>query len=207
MPTELFTMTGEVPHTVEQNILLLRDAFDKVKVQLAEARAFLASLPPVLTIEQIQQQLGPLGSNPLPTAGLLNTTPADTNAPAVPGVDDGIPDYSGIVSADAASAGINGASSDEQVFRFICAVAFDINNSGTVPAGLTCGQTLGPPGGSNVFTCAGNTYRYARVTFSNDHTFKCLIDADPGGARTPEWADEGITTGLYSPAVAPGSPC
>jgi hypothetical protein len=58
-----------------------------------------------------------------------------------------------------------------------------------------------------VFTCAGQTYRYARVSFNNDHVFKILIDSDPGGARTPEWADEGIIAGLYRVATSPSSPC
>lgn len=204
---ELPHITGKVPYAVEESINILRRELELGLRRIQAAEAFIAEAPPILTIEEIQEALGPLGSNPLPTAGLLNTTPADTNPPPAPGPDDGIPDYLSIVQAAATAYGISGASSDADVFGFIRTVAQDINASGTVPAGLTCGLTSAPSGGDNVYTCAGNTYRYARVTFSNDHTFKCLIDADPGGARTPEWADDGLTPGLYRPAVSPGSPC
>lgn len=205
--------SGQVPHDVEQAILRLREAIEFNALRVSRVNDQLSAMPRPLTIEEIQARLSPTGDYPLPTAGLLNTTPPVTapttggNTPPPPPVDDGIPDYLSIVQADAAAAGITGASTDEEVFNFMRQVVADINASGMNPAGIVCGFTDAPPGGDNVFTCAGSTYRYARVTFSNDHTFKLLIDADPGGARTPEWADEGITAGLYRVATPPGDPC
>lgn len=211
--TDLPIFTGEVPHQTEQAILLLRQALDD---KVNELHARIDAIPPGLSLADIQRELSPTGSYPLPTAALLNTTEPPTNpdsgAPPTP-VEDGLnspplPDeFLAIVTAAHDSMGIGPTSTDEEVFRFIQTVAQNINATVTLPGGLVCGLTSAPPGGDNVFTCAGETYRYARVTFSNDHTFKCLIDADPGGARTPEWADEGITAGLYRVATDPSGPC
>ncbi len=200
-------ITGQVPYDVERTIQILREQLESAVGRLEEHEAYMAAQPPILTMEEIQEALGPTGSNPLETAGLLNTTPAETTPPPPPPPDDGIPDYIAIVTAAHGSLGISGTSTDEEVFRFIQTVAENINLSGMNPSGIVCGLTLAPPGGDNVFTCAGTTYRYARVTFSNGHVFKCLIDADPGGARTPTWADNGLDPSLYSVATSPSSPC
>lgn len=211
--TDLPHFTGEVPYQTEQAILLLRSALDR---HIQELHARIDNLPAPLSLSEIQQELSPTGSYPLPTAALLNTTPPPTSpgstAPPTP-VEDGVPDFIDIVTAAHDSMGIGPDSPPELVFDFMRTVCANINASpwqsdpAQNPSGLVCGFTDAPPGGDNVYTCAGETYRYARVTFSNDHTFKLLIDADPGGARTPEWADEGITAGLYRPATSPGSPC
>lgn len=214
MPTDLPHFTGQVPYAVEQAILRLREAIDQHKTDFEAYAAEQASKPLPLTLPDIQRELSPTGSYPLPTAALLNTNtpPSGGTPPPVP-VEDGLnapplPDeFLAIVVAAHDGMGISGASTAEEVFRFIQTVAQNINATVTLPGGLLCGLTSAPPGGDNVFTCAGETYRYARVTFSNDHTFKCLIDADPGGARTPEWADEGLTAGLYKVATSPTDPC
>lgn len=210
---ELPTFTGEVKYQTEQAILRLREA---IEFHVADLHARLDGLPPQLTLAEIQQELSPTGTYPLPTAALLNTaTPPTSSGGSTPPppIEDGIPDFLDIVTAVHAAFGITGASTPEEVFNFMRTVASDINNTpwqsdpALNPSGLVCGFTDAPSNGDNVFTCLGETYRYARVTFSNDHTFKILIDADPGGARTPNWADEGITAGLYRPNTVPGSPC
>ena len=205
-PIDLPHLTG-ASYGVEQAIYLLRDALADAQAENDDLRARFESLPPILSLEEIQAQLGPMGSNPIPTAGLLNTTPPDTGGEGPPPVDDGIPDYLSIVQAEHTAAGIGPTSTDQEMFDFMRSVAAAINASGQNPPGITCGFTDAPPAGSNVYTCAGATYRYNRVTFSNDHTFKIVIDSDPGGARTPSWDDNGITAGLYRVASAPGSPC
>lgn len=203
-------ITGQVPYDVERAIALLRETIEGHGRQLEALDSQFAGLPQPLTLPEIQEALSPSGAYPLPTAALLNTNPPPSTpgstAPPNP-INDGIPNFLAIVQAAATAANITGASTDEEVFNFMRTVVQNINLSGTVPAGLVCGFTDAPPAGSNVFTCAGLTYRYARVTFSNDHTFKILIDADPGGARTPEWSDEGITAGLYRVATSPTDPC
>lgn len=200
-------MTGQVPWDVEQNILDLRQAIDQLRAEHDQTKANLAALPPILSMEEIQSALGPTGTNPLPTAGLVNTVPPPTQPSSPPPQDDGIPNYLSIVQADAAAAGIGPTSTDEAMFRCIQQIAADINASGMNPTGIVCGFTTAPPAGSNVFTCAGITYRYNRVSFSNGHIYKVFEDSDPGGARTPSWDNNGSDLSLYSPATAPGSPC
>lgn len=204
-PTDLYTMTGKVPRDVEQNILLLRDLYDTAMERLDMIARFLEALPPVLTIEEIQEQLSAMGVAPLQTAGLLGTTPAPTDPPPPPGPDDGIPNFLDIVQAVHDSLGITGASTDDEMGEFIKTVANDINASGDVPAGLTCGLCTAPAAGANIFFCQGQSYRYGRLAFSNGHLFDVLIDADPGGARTPQWADNGFDPSLY--ATVPVGPC
>ena len=179
---------------------------ERLQGELRTAHARIDALPPILTMEEIQAQLGPLGQYPLPTVGLLPTD-ANTDPPEIPPIDDGIPNYIDIVTAAHDSMGIGPASTAEEVFNFMRQVAADINASGTVPSGLVCGFVLAPPAGDNVFTCSGETYRYNRVAFSNGHLFKILIDSDPGGARTPDWTSNGMSPTLYAPATSPGSPC
>lgn len=207
------TISGEVPYQTEQAIHRLREA---IEIHVRDLHARIDGLPPGLTLEEIQAQLSPTGSYPLPTAALLNTATPPTSSGGdtpPPPIEDGIPDFVDIVTEAHDTLGIGPDSSDEAVFNFMRTVASNINSSPWQsdptlnPSGLVCGFTSAPAGGDNVFTCLGETYRYARVTFSNQHTFKILIDADPGGARTPEWADEGLTAGLYRPNTAPGSSC
>lgn len=207
------TFTGEVKYNTEQAIYRLREALE---MHVRDLHNKIDGIPPGLTLAEIQRELSPTGSYPLPSAALLNTETPPTSpggGDPTPPVEDGIPDFTAIVVAAHDALGIGPTSSPEEVFNFMRTVASDINNTpwqsdpALNPSGLVCGFTSAPAGGDNVFTCLGETYRYARVTFSNDHTFKILIDADPGGARTPEWADEGITAGLYRPNTVPGSPC
>lgn len=209
-PLDLPHLTGKVPYEVERAIIILRDAIQAQSGDIESAHSRLDGLPTPLTLPDIQAALSPSGDYPLPTAGLLNTN----EPPSVPGdtqpidpINDGIPDFLPIVVAAHAAYGIGPTSPAEDVFNFARTVVENINLSGDVPPTLTCGLTDAPPTGDNIYTCQGETYRYARCTFSNDHTFKLLIDSDPGGARTPEWADEGITAGLYKPATPPDTPC
>jgi hypothetical protein len=215
-PIDLPHLTGLVPYQVEQAIYRLREAIEAHGTTLDDVQAQIANVPAPLSLPEIQQALSPTGDYPLPTAGLLNTVPAastpGSTTPVTP-VEDGLdspplPDvFLAIVQSAASAYNITGASSDEDVFNFMRTVCENINNTGLVPPGLTCGFTDAPSSGANVYTCLGETYRYARVTFSNDHTFKLLIDADPGGARTPEWADEGLTPGLYKVSTPPNTAC
>lgn len=212
--TDLPNITGKVSWETEQAILLLRQELDRHVQDLHDR---IDAIPPGLDLATIQQELSPTGSYPLPTASLLNTEPPQTTptgggVPPTP-IEDGIPNFIDIVTAAHDALGIGPDSSAEDVFNFMRTVASDINNSpwqsdpAQNPSGLVCGFTDAPPAGDNVFTCLGETYRYNRVTFSNDHTFKILIDSDPGGARTPDWTSNGITAGLYRPNTVPGSPC
>lgn len=205
-PIDLPHLTG-APYGVEQAIYLLRDALADAQAENDDLRARFESLPPILSLEEIQAQLGPMGSNPIPTAGLLNTTPPETGGEGPPPVDDGIPDYLSIVQAEHAAAGIGPASTDYEMFDFVRSVAAAINASGMNPSGITCGLVTAPPAGENVYTCAGQTYRYNRVGFSNGHLFKIVSASGPGEDRNPAWDDNGFDVSLYSPATAPGSPC
>lgn len=195
------------PWTLQQAILMIREQLEVGLNRVAAVEDWQAAQPRILTMEEIQQQLGPLGANPLATAGLLNTTPADTNPPDIPPVADGIPNYLDIVTAVHDAQAIGPTSTAEEVFNFMRQVAADINASGQNPPGIVCGFCDAPPAGDNVFTCQGETYRYNRVCFSNGHLFKILIDSDPGGARTPTWDSNGLAPDLYRTATAPGSPC
>lgn len=124
------------------------------------------------------------------------------------GPDDGIPDHSATVAAIHAAHGIGPGSSNDEVFRFAQDVAWTLaNGSYGDPAGLVAGLCKGPSGGDNVFDCGGTTYRYNRVCYTNGHLFKILVDSDPGGARTPEWSDNGVGLDLYRVATSPSSPC
>lgn len=210
------TITGQVPYGVEQAIQRIREMLQVHIGRVEDLEDRFAAQPAPLTLAEIQRELSPTGSYPLPTAALLNTntppTSPTTEAPPTP-VDDGLanPPLSDAclaqVQAAASSLGIGPSSTDEQMFRFIQTAVQNINLNVTLPAGLVCGLTDAPSSGSNVFTCQGNTYRYGRLTFSNDHSFDVLIDADPGGARTPAWTDNGITAGLYRVATSPTDPC
>jgi hypothetical protein len=202
--------TGQVPYEVEQAIQRLREELESAFDRQDAIAGRIDALPPQLTLEQIQQELSPSGNYPLPTAGLLGTTPA----PSVPGdttppdpINDGIPDHLDIVESVRVSMGIGPTSTDEEMWRFLQTVVEEINNSGTDPVGLVCGYTLAPPAGAAVFTCAGITYRYARVCYSNGHLFDIVIDADPGGTRLASWQDNGLDLSLYSVATSPTSPC
>lgn len=204
---ELPNFGKDVPYEMQRAFWQLRDQLEAGLNRLTQIEDWQAAQPPILTLEEIQQQLGPLGATPLSTAGLLNTTPADTNPPDIPPVEDGIPNYLDIVTAVHDSMGIGPDSTAEEVFNFMRQVAADINASGQNPPGIVCGFADAPPVGDNVFTCSGETYRYNRVCFSNGHLFKILIDSDPGGARLPTWDNNGMAPDLYREATAPGSPC
>ncbi len=209
--TDLFHMTGKVPYEVEQNILRLRTALDDLKLQHQNLREDVANLPPILSLADIQQGLGPTGSNPLPTAELLNTVPAPTGGVPPPDpqpVDDGIPDHSAEVNAVYAIHPVGPTSTDEEMFRFCQYVAQAILAAATDPVGLTCGLLL-KAGGANIFVCNGESFSYSRVCYNNGHVFKIVVDADPGGARTPTWADNSppLLPAEYHVATDPTSPC
>lgn len=206
-PIDLPQLTGTVPFDLERTVEILRDHLEFAHEQIGQLNARLASMPPPLTLDQIQQALSATGSNPLQTAALLNTNPPSTVPPPPTPEPDGIPDHQAIVQAVATAQSIGPATSDAAMFVFIRTVVQQIIASGTDPPGLVCGQCLGPFGGAATFTCLGITYRYARVCYSNGHVFDVLIDGDPGGARTPQWADNGIDLALYAVAVSPGSAC
>jgi hypothetical protein len=209
--TDLFHMTGKTPYEVEQNILRLRDALDKLQQQHADTRDALNNLPPIYSLKDIQDALGPTGTNPLPTAELLNTVPAPTGGVPPPDpqpVDDGIPDHSAEVNAVYATNPVGPTSTDEEMFRFCQRVAAAILAAATDPPGLTCGLLL-KAGGANVFVCNGDSYSYSRVCYNNGHVFKVVVDADPGGARTPTWADNSppLLPAEYHVATDPSAPC
>lgn len=210
--TDLFHMTGQVPYSVEQNILRLRDALDRLQQQHADTRQTLDNLPPIHSLAEIQHALGPTGTNPLPTAELLNTVPAPTGGvppPAPQPVNDGIPDHSAEVNAVYATNPVGPTSTDEEMFRFCQRVAQAILAANTDPVGLTCGLLLKDAGTANVFTCNGESYSYSRVCYNNGHVFKIVVDADPGGVRTPTWADNSppLLPGNYHVATDPTAPC
>jgi len=209
--TDLFHMTGKVPYEVEQNILRLRDAIERLAGDHADTRSVVENLPPIYSLDQIQQALGPTGSNPLPTAGLPNTTPAPSSPveppPPAP-VDDGIPDHSAEVNAVYATNPVGPTSTDEEMFRFCQRVAQAILAANTDPPGLTCGLLL-KDSGANIFTCNGESFSVSRVCYNNGHVFKIVVDADPGGARTPTWADNSppLLPANYHVATDPTAPC
>src|SRR5215831_4562584 len=100
--TDLFHMTGQTPYSVEQNILKLRDTHDQLQQTVASIQATLANLPTIYSLKQIKDALSPTGSNPLPTASLLNTTPPPSSPveqPPTTPVDDGIPSHLDQVNA------------------------------------------------------------------------------------------------------------
>lgn len=195
------------PWSLQQAMLILREQLEVGLNRVEAVETWRATQPPILSLEEIRQQLGPMGATPLLTAGLLNTTPADTNTPEIPPVEDGIPDYLDIVTTVRNAMAIGPDSTAEEVFNFMRQVAADINASGQNPSGIVCGFADAPAVGDNVFTCQGETYRYNRVCFSNGHLFKILIDSDPGGSRLPTWDSNGLAPDLYREATTPGSPC
>lgn len=80
MPIDLPILTGTIPHDAEQAILRLREAIEALQAQVSAG----TGLAGQSSLDQIQQALGPQGSNPLPTAGLLNTLPPSTNPVPTP---------------------------------------------------------------------------------------------------------------------------
>lgn len=189
MPIDFHHMTG-IPWEVEQNLQKLRSELEMTQQVNADLMARIQRLPPILSIEQIRQALGPMGGSALATAGLLNTVPAPTNPvppPATP-VADGIPSHISEVNAVYAVTPVGPASTDAEMFDFCRAVAAAILASNTDPPGLTCGLLL-KAGGANVYVYNGDSYSFSRVCYNNGHVFKIVVDADPGGARTPTWDD------------------
>lgn len=209
--TDLFHITGQVPHQVEQNILKLRDALDALRRDHNATRDALLNLPPIYSLDEIQQALAPTGSNPLPTAELLNTVPAPTGGVPPPDpqpVGDGIPSHLAEVEAVYAAHPVGPTSTDEEMFRFCQYVAQAILSAATDPPGLTCGLLL-KDSGANIFTCNGESYSFSRVCYNNGHVFKIVVDADPGGVRTPTWDDNSppLLPSNYHVATDPTSPC
>lgn len=146
-------------------------------------------------------------------AAVLSTLPGvpggaaeSGNLPETPSTDpaDDIPDHGDVVANAHNAHGIGPGSSDEDVFRFVQDVAWELAGLGEDPlAGL-----LLKSAGAGIFTCAGETYSYTRVCYSNGHIFDILIDGDPGGARLPSWGDDGfVDVGFYHVATDPSSPC
>lgn len=207
MPIDLPSFTGQVPHDVEQAIMRLRGELETALAQSREALDRLAAMPAPLTLAQISAALGATGSNPIPTAELLNTNPAPTQPPPNPPPEDGIPDHEDIIASTMTAMGIGPASTDEEMFRFIQTAVQNINTAALDPPGLTCGLTLGPPAGSNSFTCAGVTYKYQRVCYNNGHLFDVVENASFGGSRQPQWLNNGFRPELYHVATDPSTPC
>lgn len=209
--TDLFHMTGHVSYEVEQNILKLRDAIDRLAGQHQATRNALVGLPTIHTLAEIQEALGPTGSHPLPTAELLNTVPPPTGGvepPPPEPVNDGIPSHLAEVEAVYAVHPVGPTSTDEEMFRFCQYVAQAILAAATDPPGLTCGLLL-KDSGANIFTCNGESYSFSRVCYNNGHVFKIVIDADPGGVRTPTWDDNSppLLPANYHVATDPTAPC
>jgi hypothetical protein len=205
-------MTGQVPHVVEQNILTIRDQLDRLLTSHQQLQDAVANLPPIYSLKDIQSALSPAGTNPLPTAALLNTVPPPTSPveqPPTTPVDDKIPSHIDQVNAVYASNPVGPTSTDEEMFRFCQRVAQAILAANTDPPGLTCGLCLSFAGASNSFLCNGDWYRYNRVCYNNGHVFKIVADSDPGGTRTPAWEDNSppLLPASYHVATDPSSPC
>ena len=202
-------LTGQIPYDVEQAILRLREALEGLQGEVSSARARLLTMPPGLTLPEIQAALAPTGAYALPTAGALNTLPAPVNPAPPPGtpVNDGIPNHLPEVQATYAAFPIGPASTDEELFRFCQRVAQAILAAGTDPPGLLCGLLL-KASGSNIFTCNGVSYSLQRVCYPNGHVFDIIIGAGVGGTRTPQWADNFLTDpASYAAATDPTAPC
>jgi len=82
---ELPNIRGQVSHDVEQAIERLRESVEQALAANMETREVLDARGAHLTLEEIREALGPMGSDPLETAGLLNTTPPQTSPVPPPG--------------------------------------------------------------------------------------------------------------------------
>lgn len=194
-------LTGLVPYPVEQAILRLREAIEAHGAQLDDQDAVLAGLPPPLTLSEIQQALSPTGDYPLPTAGLLNTVPANTGGGDVqPPVT--VPNHLDIVQSVLASMPLDGSSTNEQIFRFAQMVVWQIFQLGTDPPTINVGL-LHQASGDGVFTCAGVPYATFRICYDNGANIKILT-----GSFTAQWTQEAnVPLDEYRPPTDPSSPC
>jgi hypothetical protein len=120
-------------------------------------------------------------------------------------INDGIPDHSAEVTAIWNSAPLGPASTEVEKYRFCRAVAQALETSDFATLGRTCGL-LEKDTGANIYLCTGTSYSISRVCYDNGHVFKILVDADPGGANTPTWADNGgVDVSLYKPVAGSGA--
>lgn len=195
-------ITGKVPYEVEQAILRLREAIELHGAQLEAQDATLAALPAPLTLSEIQQALSPSGDYPLPTAGLLNTTPAPTGGGGSPQTPVTVPDHLDIVQSVLASMPLDASSTNEQIFRFAQMVVWQIFNLGTDPPPLEVGL-LHQAAGDGVFTCAGVPYATFRICYNNGANIKILT-----GSYTAQWTQEAnVPLDEYRPPTDPSGPC
>lgn len=207
MAVDIPHLSGVVPYLAEQAFQRLRESVESLQQGQQKTEQLIAAMPVPLTLDEIQQALGPQGSHTLPTAGLLNTTPPQTSPGEPPAPQNTVPDHSDIVATVSASYPTGPTSTLEEIFRFTQALAWAILGSATDPPGFTCGL-LYKPSGENIFTCAGISYSISRVCYPNGQIFKVLADAGVGGANTPQWVDNGtVDPSNYRPATDPASPC
>ncbi len=194
---------GQVPFAVKTTIDILRYEIERTQAMVSAQDARIAAARGI-TLDDAAEGLAPTGEKPLPTAGLLNTQEPETEQPKAP-VDDGIANYVDIVSDVKTELNIGPTTTPADMFASIREIVTRINAEPNLPDNIICGLVLAPPAGENVYTCAGTTYRYNRVGFSNGHLFKVYSDSDPGGQRLAAWDDNGLVPSLYAPAVV--GPC
>ena len=153
---DLPTLPAGTPYDLQQTVNVLRDHLEHAYELIGIQDARLASLPPPLTLDQIQQALSATGSHPLPTAELLNTNPPPTGPippPAAPGIGNDpnpplnpiAPDLSNvaIVSGDASDV-LTWAQTAVLTASFLSpdTIRLDSDKKGVWPAGFPLGGSL-----------------------------------------------------------------
>ena len=201
MPIDLPHLTGVVPYQAEQAVLRLREAIESMSASLHKR---IDAIPRTLTLEEIQQALSASGSHPLPTAGLLNTLPAQSSPvqPSPPPAPSPIPNHLATVQAVFAATPVDGTSTPEQLFRFAQMVAWQIMLLGTDPPPLAVGLLM-QASGDGTFTCAGVTYASFRICYNNGGNIKILT-----GSFQPQWTQESdVPLTDYHVPTDPAGPC
>lgn len=196
---------GSLDQGSRRAIEILRDRLQDTEDRATKAHELLAAQPPILTIDEIRDQLSATGSSPLPTAALLNTNPAQTNpVPPPSNMAPAPPDHTGVVQAvlAAQSPPLDEFSSNEQIFRFAQQVVWEIFQLGTDPPDMHVGL-LHQAAGDGVFTCAGVPYATFRICYDTGANIKILT-----GSFTAQWTQEAnVPLDEYRPPTDPSSPC
>ena len=196
-------ITGKTHYDVEQAIYRLREAIEAHGAQLEAQDEAIAGMAP-LTLSEIQQALSPTGDYPLPTAGLLNTVPANTGGGDVqPPIT--VPNHLDIAQAAHDSLGISPTSTVEEIFRYAQLTAWNISMLGTDPPSIHVGL-LAQPTGDAIFTCAGTSYAAYRICYDNGANIKLLTSPEHGAQA--EWFQEAnVDIPAWRPPTDPSGPC
>ncbi len=202
MPIEFRHMTGTIPWPVEQNIEDLRTAYHQLEAQHQDLMAQVASLPPILSIEEIRQALGPLGSSPLPTAELLNTVPAPSSPEGPPStpVDDGIPSHIAEVNAVYAASPVGPTSTDAEMFDFCRQVAVAILAANILPSGNAAVSMagIGVDSTTTFSGLVGAVYLASAGVTSVLAPAVGFYDGQPGlGYHVISWNEKGNTSATF----------